>query len=246
MDSTNSHSRVRSGAWAAWLAAAALGLAACQQVPHERHEGADPDARLAHALERYDMAQSYGRENGTLMSDQRVIVDSGGARLAIEQLSLEYPAHVPTLVMCADLAFRAGEREKATAYADRALALQPSNNFAAIIRARTAILDGSLARAREVLESQVRLTPQSPYIHEMLASVHFLGGDLASSERELAEAERLGGDAPRITYNRGLLAERRGDKAGARSQYKRALELQPAYPEAEARLAGLADRTQSK
>lgn len=246
MTSSISRRRIRTGTWAVWLATAALGLAACQNVPHPRHENADPDQRLAAALARYDMTQSYGQNNGTLLSDQRVIVDSGGARLAIEELSLEYPNHVPTLLMCADLCFQAGEREKATAYADRVLNLQPSNNFAAILRARTAIQDGSLSKAREVLESQVRLTPQSPYVHEMLASVHFLGGDLASCERELAEADRLGGDAPRIAYNKGLVAERRGDKAGARSQYERALQLQPGYPEAESRLAAIVGAAPAK
>jgi tetratricopeptide (TPR) repeat protein len=243
---SNACSRSGSRIAAAWLAAACLALAACQHVPQDRHETADPDVRLADALAQYDLAQSGGRDNGAVLSDESVISDSGAARLAIEQLTLEFPTHVPTLVTCADLALQAGEYEKAGAYADRALALQPENNFAAITRARTAIHDGNLVRARTVIESQVRLTPQSPYIHELLASVRFLEGDLDACEHELSQAERLGGDAPRLAYNRGLIAERKGDRAGAQKLYRRALELQPNYQEAQARLSGLTGTAQPK
>lgn len=221
------------------MLAVAFGLAACKHVPHRRHESADPDARLAAALIEWDDAQKKGLHHGAVVAGQEVIIDSQATRLHIEEIAAEFPNHVPTLLMCAQIASDAGEHERAAAYSGRILELQPENNYAGILRARAALADGNIPLARDVLERQLHLTPDSAYLHEVLAGVHYFGGNLAGAETELAAAERLGSEAWRVAYNRGLIAEKRGDAAGARAQYDKAMKLRPGFEAAEVRSTGI-------
>jgi tetratricopeptide (TPR) repeat protein len=219
--------------------AGALLLAACSHVPHERHDSADADAKLAAALAEWDEAKSRGLNTGALREEQSVIVDNDASRLRFEQLALESPRHVPTLLMCAQTSYDAGEIEKAAAYCDRVLDLQPDNNFAGILRAQSALHDGNIPLAREVTKSQISHSPDSCYLHEVLAGIEYYAGDLATSEREIATAERLGSEGWRIAYQRGLIAEKRGNSADARKFYERASQLRPDYGAAKDRLQGL-------
>lgn len=220
-------------------AAIAAATAGCRLVPHERHSTGDPDARLAAALAQLDRARDDGMNNNTVIEDESVTVAPETARLRIEHLSLEFPHHVPTLTMCAMLAFEASEFEKAGSYADRVLALQPENNFAAIIRARVALQEGNLPRAKQILEREIRMTPESPFLHETLASVHYYSDDLDAAEKELRLAAAHGSDAARIAYLRGLIAEKRGSTADAKKLYSEAIRLQPDFEPAQSHLLGL-------
>lgn len=219
--------------------AGALVLAACSHVPHARHDSADADAKLQTVLAEWDEAKSRGKNTGGLREDQSVIVDNDQTRLHFEQLALESPRHVPTLLMCAQVSFDAGELEKASAYCDRVLDLQPDNNFAGILRAQTALADGNVPMAREVMKSQLRRSPDSSYLHEVMAGIEYYAGELENAERELNTAERLGSDGWRISYHRGLIAEKRGNAADARKHYERAGQLRPNYGAAKNRLDGL-------
>ncbi len=232
--------RNRTGALALCLSlAGAFALSACAHAPHARHDSADADARLAAALKEWDQAHSTGMNNGAVYADEPVIVDSGAAKLHIEQIALEFPRHVPTLVMCAQICFQAGEIEKASAYADRALTLQSDNNFAGIIRAQAALSDGNLPKAREVAKKQLSLTPDSCYLHEVMAGIEFYAGDMAACEREVSLAERYGSDPWRIAYHRGLLAERRGDPSEAKKQFEKSAQLCPTADFAKSRMNGI-------
>ena len=224
---------------AAVALAGALVLAACSHVPHARHDSADADAKLQTVLAEWDEAKSRGMNTGGLREEQSVIVDNDQTRLHLEQLALESPRHVPTLLMCAQTAFDAGETEKASAYCDRVLDLQPDNNFAGILKAQTALADGNVPMAREVMKSQIQRAPDSCFLHEVMEGVEYYGGDLEAAERELGTAERLGGDGWRIAYHRGLIAEKRGNSADARKFYERASQLRPNYGAAKDRLGGL-------
>ena len=153
--------RIRAVRGAAVALAGALVLAACSHVPHERHDSADADAKLKAALAEWDEAKSRGLNTGGLREDQPVIVDNEASKLRFEQLALESPRHVPTLLMCAQTSFEAGEMEKAGAYCDRILDLQPDNNFAGIWRAQVALSDGNIPLAREVTKSQLNRSPDS-------------------------------------------------------------------------------------
>lgn len=224
---------------AAVVLSSALLLAACSHVPHPRHDSADADAKLQAALAEWDEAHSHGMNSGAVYENQTMIVDNEATRLRFEQLALESPRHVPTLLMCAQSAFEAGEMEKAAAYCDRILDLQPDNNFAGILRAQTALSDGNIPLAREVTKSQLARSPDSCYLHEVLAGIEYYAGDLASAEREIASAERLGSEGWRIAYQRGLIAEKRGNTADARKFYERATQLRPNYGAAKDRIEGL-------
>jgi tetratricopeptide (TPR) repeat protein len=221
------------------ILAGTLAAGGCRMAPTERNQEGDPDARLASALSELDKARSSGRNNNTVASDESVIMDPESARLRFDNLAVEYPAHVPTLTMCALLSFEAGEFEKSAAYADRALALQPEHNFAAILRARVALQEGNLPRARDVLSRQIAMTPESPYLHEMLASVHYFSGELAAAEQELRLAEHHGSEPARLAYLNGLLAEKRGNPDDAKKLFAKAVELDPGFEEAQSQLLGL-------
>lgn len=212
-------------------------LAACQHVPTEKHSTGSPDERLAMALERLDTARAAGRNNNTVMSDERVIVDPDTVRKDIEALAFEFPRHVPTLLTNAELAFEGGEHEKAQAYCDRILRLQPENVYAGIMRARIALHDGNVPFARRTLQRQLEMSPESPFIYEVLAGVEFLDGRLAEASTALDNAEALGGEPWRIAYHRGLISERRGERAAAADHYRACLVLRPDYEPARAHLA---------
>lgn len=215
----------------------AFALSACQHVPREDHSTGSPDERLAKALERLDMAREVGRNNNTVMKHESVIVDPDTVKADIERLAFVFPRHEPTLLVNANMAFEAKEYEKAQAFCDRILRDQPENVFAGIIRARIALHDGNVPYARRVLERQLELAPESPFLYEVLAGVEYLDGRLAESETALDHAEALGGSEWRIAYHRGLLAERRDDALGAAGFFRHCLELKPDHEPARAHLA---------
>jgi tetratricopeptide (TPR) repeat protein len=226
-------SRIGAGALTLGLAVA---LTACQHVPREDHSTGNPDERLALVLERLDMAREVGPNNNTVMQHESVIVDPGTVKADLENLSFAFPKHQPTLLMNANLAFEAKEYEKAAAYCDRILRDQPDNVFAGIIRAQIALQDGNVPFARRVLQRQLDLAPESPFLYEVLAGVEFLDGRLAESEAALHYSEALGGSAWRIAYHRGLIAERRGDRMGAAGYFRHCLDLKPDHEPARAHL----------
>lgn len=221
------------------LLGALLALSACRHVPHNRHDSGDPDVRLAAALEQLDEARSQGENNNVLRSDQRVIVDSDASRYRIRQLALEFPNHGPTLLVNAELAFEAGDMASAQGYLDRLLTLEPDNVFGGIYRARIALNEGNIPLARDVMERQLEMNPDSPHLHEVMASVHFFSGDLTAADKSLVTAGRLGSAEWRVAYHRGLIAEKRGDVEGARRLLRRSSELNPDDPRSRARLIGL-------
>jgi tetratricopeptide (TPR) repeat protein len=232
--------RNRTGALALSLSLlGAFALSACAHAPHARHDSADADARLAAALKEWDQAHASGMNNGAVYDNEEVVVDSGAAKLHVEQVALEFPRHVPTLVMCAQLTFQAGETEKAAAYADRALALQADNNFAGIIRAQAALSDGNVPKAREVIKRQLSLTPDSCYLHEVMAGIEYYAADVDACQREVGLAERYGSDPWRIAYHRGLIAEKRGNTAEAKQQFEKSAQLCPTADFAKSRLNGI-------
>jgi len=216
-----------------------LALSACRHVPHHRHDSGDPDVRLASALQQLDEARASGTNNNVLMSDQRVIIDSDAARHKIEQLALEFPRHGPTLLVNAELAFKGNQIERAQSFLDRLLALEPDNVFGGIYRARVALHEGNVPLARRVLQEQLEMNPDSPHLHEVLASVYFFSGDMAAADKELVAAGRLGSAEWRVAYHRGLIAEKLGDVEGARRLLRRSSELNPDDPKSRARLIGL-------
>ncbi len=187
-----------------------------------------PDAELESLLDR--LAAERGEE----------FAGEGAAGLAaeIERLPFRQPDHAASLVAAAALAYDRGDAVAAQRRLDRALALDPLDDSAVLLRARLAAEAGNLPLARRMLEQHVELRPDSARGHEALAGVAYLDGELALATRELELAERLGdpGDRWRRAYAQGLLAEARGDAGEAARLYAECADLRPDYEPAGRRL----------
>ncbi len=156
--------------------------------------------------------------------------------------ALVCPAHAPTLVANASLAYEGRRLAVAQQYLDQALALPRPMPEAAALRARIALEEGNVPFARRLLERQLALTPGEATLHEAYAAVFYLSGQAALARRELDAATALGSPRWRIAYNLGLIEEGAGHVEEARRLYAEALQARPEWAPAASRLRGL--RTQ--
>ncbi len=85
---------------------------------------------------------------------------------------------------------------------------------------------GGAAACYEVVLEQAR--ERNPDLLGKLGLARLHAGDVAGAEDALAEASALRPSDPRPIYLLGVIAEKRGDRAGARSRYEQALALDPA------------------
>ncbi len=204
-------------------------------APHARTDSPVADERLSALLASRRAVAAHGA--GVVVEDEEVIVDSGRIRNEIERLTLEFPDHVPSLMASAQLAHDAGERTKAVSYLDRVRRLAPGHADAVVLRARIALEEGSIPLARRLVEEQIDRTPDHSGLREVEAGVRFLAGEHEAALRSLDVAESLGAPRARVLYLRGLIAERRGDRASASRLYLEAAEA--GDPRAAARRRGL-------
>jgi tetratricopeptide (TPR) repeat protein len=221
------------------LAAALLGavLSAGCNTPSKggyRPHTNDPDTELAKL---YDAYKSGKEADGA--GKNRNVYDAHRAAYEIEKLAVEFPTHVPTLFTCGAIAYELGQPEKASAYIDTLLKVQPAHPEAAVLRSRISIGDGNLVAAEDGLRQQVQYVPDHAGLREALAAVLYLRGDHQAAREELAMAQRLGAPGWRIAFNQGLIHEARGEDAAARGLYEQALEENPEFAPAGSRLAGL-------
>ena len=121
---------------------------------------------------------------------------------------------------------------------DRILAAEPVHPDAAVLRGQCAIRDGNLPAAVRLLEQQKSYSPDHAGVREALSATYFVMKELDPAARELDAAEKLGAPAWRIAYNRGLIAEAKGDRAGALAAYQAAVDANPDFGPARSRLAG--------
>lgn len=191
-------------------------------APHSRTVSPIAGERLAALLDEYRAVSAYGA--GVVLAGEEVIVDSGRIRNEIERLTLEFPDHVPSLMASAQLAHDSGESTKAVSYLDRVRRLAPDHGDAVVLRARIALEEGSLPLARRLVEEQIDRTPDHPGLREIEAGVRFLAGDHENALRSLDVAESLGASRARVLYLRGLIEERRGNRAAANQLYSEAIE----------------------
>lgn len=211
-------------------------ITACQSSFGHRSQECDPDKRLAELLNQYDQCKT-GKVEGD--GGDQVIVDCNRVWNQIERLTLEFPRHVPSLMANAVLAYDEKQPEKADRYLNVLFGLQPVHADAAILKSRIAIESGNLPSARRLLESQVKCTPDHAGLREALSAVLYMSGDLQGAGATLDVAEGLGSPPWRVAFNRGLIAEKAGDKGAAEQQYEAAVAGNPDYKPAQARLAGI-------
>lgn len=215
--------------------ALALVASACTTASFgHRERNVDPDERLDALVSAYQ--QSRGGKDS---SDSHLLVDAERQAAEIEHLALEFPRHVRTLQANAVIAYDNRDHAKTQRYLAALFAVEPSCPEAAILRSRVAIDEGNLPLARRQLESQVSYTPNHPGVREALSSVLYMSGDLDGAGREIGIAEKLGAPAWRVAFNRGLLAESAGRPGDAQRYYKSALDANPGFEAARARLEGV-------
>jgi tetratricopeptide (TPR) repeat protein len=216
------------------LAAAALFLcAACAHSWGHRSDVINPDKRLAELLHDYEEARKEGREDPS-----HLVVDPDRKKNEIERLSLEFPRHVPTLMANAALAWDHREIAKTQSYLDRLFSLSPVHADAAVLRAQVAMREGDLPLARRLLEAHRQYVPDHAAVREALSACYYLSKEYDAAASELVTAERLGSPAWRVAFNRGLIAEGRGDAAAAAAAYEASVAANPDYQPARSRLAG--------
>jgi Flp pilus assembly protein TadD len=146
---------------------------------------------------------------------------------------------VPTVLAAASLAFETGDAPAAQRSLDEVARLVPRDAGATVLRARIAVKEGNLRYARRLVEGEIRLVPDSPALRETLAGILYLQRHFAEARVALQAAARLGAPAWRIAYHLGLLDEAVGDAEAAARRYAEAVDLNPAWHPARARLEGL-------
>ncbi len=212
-------------------------ITACQGSSFgHRSPECDPDKRLAELLHDYDACKN-GRGEGD--GGNQVLVDCDRVWNQIERLSMDFPRHAPSMMANAVIAYDERQNDKADRYLNTVFSLQPVHAEAAILKSRIAIEVGNLPAAQRLLANQVRCTPDHAGLREALSAVLYMSGDLPGAGASLDMAEGLGAPPWRIAFNRGLIAEKSGDRSAAEQQYEAAVAGNPEFQPAQSRLAGI-------
>ena len=198
----------------------------------------DQDRRTPHEMLTSILATRAPFDDATSWTE-RAATTPQEVRFDLERLAVRHPEHVPTRRAAGWVAFDHGDFGTARRHADAALALAPHDADSRVLRARLALEQGNLSLARGVLEDGIVLRPDAPQLAIALAGVEFLSGQNASAAAELDRAERLGGAAWQVAYNRGLLAERTGQTMEAITQFETSLREEPKHEPTTWRLRAL-------
>jgi tetratricopeptide (TPR) repeat protein len=160
----------------------------------------------------------------------------------IERLALVCPAHVPTLMANAVIAYDEQRPARSQQFLDQILAQPGSHPDAAVLRARIAVDEGNVPFARRLLEQQIRLAPDHAGLRETYGGALYLERQWPEARRELNAAAALGAPTWRIAYHLGLIEEAQGQFDAARRYYAEALAGNPAWAPAQSRLKGLGEK----
>ncbi|MEX1024809.1 MAG: tetratricopeptide repeat protein [Planctomycetota bacterium] len=207
-------------------------LTGCQLAQQIQQDPRTHDERLYALLQELDAVRSgVGRELG---GRERAI------RSQLDRLYYEDPRHVDTAWVMGVLEYEDQNQERATWYLDNVLQLEPSHARAAELRGRIALNEGNVDYAMKVISRAIALSPDDPGLHEVKALAHYLEQRWNEAAVSLREAERLGSPAWRAAFNRGLIAEARGNATEAMALYRTAIDERGGrFPRAEQRLIGV-------
>jgi Tfp pilus assembly protein PilF len=184
-------------------------------------ECADPDHRLAEAVASFSAAKADGCPSSGI---------AGSSACADQRLT------------SALLAYDDGNPARAQQLLDEVLSRPGSYPAAAVLRARIAIDDGNLPFARRFLQQQIRLAPDNGALREAYGAALYLDGALDTAKEELMMAQRLGAPQWRVAYHLGMVAEAENRLDEARQRYREAVEGNPSWAPARARLNALDQR----
>ncbi|MFT7464053.1 MAG: tetratricopeptide (TPR) repeat protein [Pseudohongiellaceae bacterium] len=183
-------------------------------------DGQQPENPESAAADAQPSREEDGERPRETLSPRRV-------RMGLRSLSLQHPAHVPTLVSNGAVSLALGDHPSAEHWLDAALDLDPGHVDAASLRARLAVDVGNLTGARRVLHRAILLRPDAAELRQAHAGVLYLQGDLEASWSELEAAVRLAGSDARNAYHRGLIKERAGEPNEALALYRLAAQTDP-------------------
>jgi tetratricopeptide (TPR) repeat protein len=127
---------------------------------------------------------------------------------------------------------REGDRQRALADVERALTLTGSSSSDAfLVRAAVYYFLDDLNRARDDLDTALRLSAANGQAHRLLARLHVREGRLDDADRSLSVAERLMPGDVSVLFVRGLLALARRDYTAAVRSLDASLAINPAHAE---------------
>ncbi|MDC0662278.1 hypothetical protein [Marinobacter sp. SS21] len=152
-----------------------------------------------------------------------------------------FPRNERVQFAIAVVSYHTGRYEQAGNFLDQVLRGQRPRSEATALRARIALEQGNVERARTLLNAQIQLHPMDSMLHELMASVYFMDQHTHRAFEALAVSQRLGAPLWRIAYHRGLLFEQSGNQAAACEHYAEAFSRRPDFQIAQGRLVALAD-----
>lgn len=219
----------RSRSLAAVLLAANVAACASKQTPLGAQVCINPDAQLAALIP--PLVTGSCADSPAAECDRMT--------QSLQRLSAVCPAHVPTALISAVVAYQQQQPTRAQQLLDDILARPQSQPDAAVLRARIAIEEGNVIFARKLLGQQLQLAPDHASLHETFAAALYVDGEMAESAKELTVAATLGAPRWRIAYHLGLIQEAAGQDDQAVKLYEEALQGRPEFSAAASRLKAL-------
>jgi Tfp pilus assembly protein PilF len=202
------------------------------------YECVNVDRALRDAVQQLEQSRAQGCEE----HDARDPDSCVARERAIERLAFVCPAHAPTMLANAVLAYESHDPVKSQQYLDRALGQTRALPDAAVLRAKLAIDEGNLPFARRFLAEQINLSPDHAGLREVHGATLYLSGELDGARQELQAARALNAPAWRVAYHLGLVEEAAGQSDLAMTYYEEAVEKNPAWVPARSRLNALRAR----
>ncbi len=228
--------------WKQYLILTIALLSGCGAMQQTRTEATEnPRLRVDQALAHYQRTLATGNSCHTATRGWQDPVDCEGLLREVLALHAAYPYNERVAMLAALVAYQAGRAEQSSYLLDQLLWGQRPRPEAAMLRSRIAMEEGNLNVAHTLLQTQLRLNPRHPGLHETLAAVHYLERNASAALDQLVLAEQLGSPNWQVAYHRGLVLEQQSRRDDACRQYLHAVTLRPDFSAAQSRLMGMLD-----
>jgi protein O-mannosyl-transferase len=202
-----------------------------QRGAHERAIALAREAALEHPEYAYGslaLAEAYIRAGR---------FDEG--REWLQKVNPEYVQSEVGMASFAGLYGRIGDFDKALALCDQILQKEPDLYSAVYNCGNVHFMDGQYREAAQLLTRAVKLSPEDAAPKHYLGRVLLDEGRYADSQPYLQQAVAIDGKVWDYHYWLGVSYEKSGDFTSARTEYQRALQLNPDSPDAKLRLAAV-------
>lgn len=215
----------------------ALLTAAAGDLKARRHDAALATLKTAVALNEraYDahvLLGSVYQQKGDL---ERAVGEFDAAALLNPVMAAPY-------VLAADAYLGDAQLQRAMARADKAAALEPDSGEVASLRGKIFERAGRGGEALAEYQRAIALNPSDTAARGRLAGLAMNMGRHDVAEPQLRTLLKLKYQPARTHFALGKLAEARGDRTGAATEYRRALALEPGLLQAKQALSALGGR----